>query len=47
VTSAAWSWRLGRVIALAYVRREQLEPGTTLVVGDEPGVPSTVRALPF
>jgi aminomethyltransferase len=47
VTSAARSWRLGCVIALAYVRREQLEPGTTLVVGDAPGVPSTVRALPF
>ena len=47
VTSAARSWRLGGVIALAYVRREQLEPGTTLVVGDAPGVPSTVRALPF
>ena len=36
VTSAAWSWRLGHGVALAYVRREQLEPGTTLIVGAKP-----------
>ncbi|MEO6028441.1 MAG: glycine cleavage T C-terminal barrel domain-containing protein [Candidatus Binatia bacterium] len=38
VTSAAWSWRLGHGVALAYVRREHLEPGTTLVIGDPSGV---------
>lgn len=47
VTSSAWSWRLGHVIALAYVRREHLQPATTVVVGDAPGTPSKVRALPF
>jgi len=47
VTSAVWSWRFGRVLALAYVRREHLEPGTALVVGDAPGTSATVRALPF
>lgn len=47
VTSAAWSWRLERVIALAYVRREHLVPGTTLTVGNAPGTPAAVHALPF
>jgi folate-binding protein YgfZ len=45
VTSAAWSWQRGRVIALAYVRREHFEPGTALVVGEVTGAPATVRAL--
>jgi glycine cleavage system aminomethyltransferase T len=47
VTSAAWSWRLGRVIALAYVRREHLEPATVLVVASPQGAMATVRTLPF
>jgi folate-binding protein YgfZ len=47
ITSAARSWRFGSVLALAYVRREHLEAGTTLVVGDGPGTSATVRALPF
>ncbi len=47
VTSAAWSWRFAAPLALAYVRREHLTPGTTLTVGDDPGIPATVRALPF
>jgi folate-binding protein YgfZ len=51
VTSAAWSWRLGRGVALAYVRREHLEPGTALVVGAESGpasgIAATVRAWPL
>lgn len=46
VTSAVRSWRLGHAIALGYVRREHLEPGTVLTLGV--GGPSvTVRALPF
>jgi folate-binding protein YgfZ len=47
VTSAAWSWRLGHPVALAYVRREHLEPGTTLAVGDDPKIVATVRAWPL
>ena len=47
VTSAAWSWRLERVIALAYVRREHLAAGTALAVGDAPARPATVHQLPF
>jgi folate-binding protein YgfZ len=47
VTSAASSWRLGTVIALGYVRREYLAPGTTLTVGEANGPRATVRALPL
>jgi len=32
VTSATWSWRAGRPVALGYVRREHLAPGTTVEV---------------
>jgi folate-binding protein YgfZ len=48
VTSAAWSPRLGAVVALGYVRREFVEPGTTLAV-DCDGTPATatVSALPI
>lgn len=46
VTSAVRSWRLGHVIALGYVRREHLEPGTVLTLGVA-GPPVTVHALPF
>jgi folate-binding protein YgfZ len=47
VTSAAWSWRVGAVVALGYVRREYLEPGSVLAVGSAAGVRATVRALPL
>jgi len=47
ITSAARSWRLGSVVALAYVRRENLQPGTTLALGMPGGMAATVRALPF
>lgn len=32
VTSAAWSWHLDRPVALGYVRREHLAPGTILTL---------------
>ncbi len=48
VTSAAWSPRFAGVVALAYVRREFVEPGTTLAVDcDGTAVPVTVSALPI
>jgi len=47
ITSAVRSWRLGHVIALAYVRREHLQPGTVLALGAADGPPAVVRALPF
>ncbi len=48
VTSAAWSPRLQAPVALAYVRREFVEPGTTLAVDcDGAPVPATVTALPI
>ncbi|OGL16941.1 MAG: hypothetical protein A3K12_15840 [Candidatus Rokubacteria bacterium RIFCSPLOWO2_12_FULL_71_19] len=48
VTSAVLSLALGVPIALGYVRREHLEPGTALVVEDaEAQLPARVAALPF
>ena len=48
VTSAAWSPRLQAPVALGYVRREFVEPGTTLAVDcDGTPVPATVTALPI
>ncbi|MGE0361757.1 MAG: folate-binding protein YgfZ [Vicinamibacterales bacterium] len=48
VTSAALSPRLGHPVALGYVRREAVEPGTTLTVDcDGTSVPATVSALPI
>jgi folate-binding protein YgfZ len=47
LTSAARAWRSDRVVALAYVRREQLDPGTVLALGAPGGAPATVRAFPF
>ncbi|HVH27057.1 MAG TPA: glycine cleavage T C-terminal barrel domain-containing protein [Vicinamibacterales bacterium] len=44
VTSAALSPALGRPIALGYVQRDFVEPGTPVVVGDTPAV---VNRLPF
>ena len=48
LTSAAWSPARGGFVALGYVRREHLEPGTTLDVHTADAVvPATVSALPF
>jgi folate-binding protein YgfZ len=48
VTSAVRSIALGRPIALGYVRREHLEPGTAVTVVDGAGAqPARVSALPF
>jgi folate-binding protein YgfZ len=48
VTSAVRSPALGRPIALAYVRREHLEPGSAVGVDDGGAVrPARVAALPF
>ena len=44
VTSGTWSPALQRPIALAYVHRDFLEPGTAVTVGDRR---ATVTALPF
>jgi folate-binding protein YgfZ len=44
VTSSTASPALQRPIALAYVHRDFLEPGTTVTVGDQTG---TVTTLPF
>jgi folate-binding protein YgfZ len=40
ITSAAWSRRLGRVIALAYVHRDHATPGANVTVN---GVPAVVE----
>jgi len=45
ITSACASPTLGRIIALAYVRREAAEPGTRLTLAS--GTPAQVVALPF
>jgi folate-binding protein YgfZ len=47
VTSAAWSWRLDRPVALGYVRREQIAPGTRLELSTAGGAAATVHALPI
>lgn len=47
VTSAAWSPRLGRTVAMAYVHRDSAIAGTALIVANEPPIPVTVVALPF
>jgi folate-binding protein YgfZ len=48
VTSAAWSFGLSRPIALAFVRRQHAEPGTTVSVRFTGSVAAaTVSALPF
>jgi folate-binding protein YgfZ len=44
VTSAAFSPAFGGVLALAYMRRAYLEPGTEVMVG---GVSASVSSLPF
>ena len=45
VTSATISSALDRPIALAYVQRDFVQPGTAVMVAD--GVPAVVSALPF
>lgn len=47
LTSVAWSWRFERWIALGFVRREHLAPGTSLAVGADDGPAASVRELPF
>ena len=48
VTSAVWSPTLARPIALGYVHRDFLEPGTSLAVSSEAGpMMATVTTLPF
>ncbi len=48
VTSAAWSWRRARPVALGYVRREHLAPGTVLTLREQAGTRSAiVRDLPL
>lgn len=47
VTSAAWSPDLGCDLALAMIHRDAFADGTAVVVGDPPGIPATVRQLPF
>lgn len=44
VTSSAWSPALSRAVALAYVHRDFLEPGTKVTAGESA---ATVTALPF
>jgi folate-binding protein YgfZ len=44
VTSSAFSPALQRPIALGYVHRDFLEPGTTVAIGDRT---ATVSTLPF
>jgi glycine cleavage system aminomethyltransferase T len=44
VTSSAWSPALAQPIALGYVQRDFVEPGTRVKVGD---ADAEVRALPF
>jgi folate-binding protein YgfZ len=46
VTSAAWSWRLARPIALGYVRREHVAPGTRLEVRATAGVLAATVQVP-
>jgi folate-binding protein YgfZ len=44
LTSVAWSPRLGRPVALGYVQRDFVAPGTTVIVN---GQSARVAALPF
>jgi len=48
VTSVAWSFGLGRPVALAYVRRQHADPGTVVSVRTSSGaLPARVSALPI
>jgi folate-binding protein YgfZ len=46
VTSVARSPRMGQLVALGYVHRDHLAPGTALTLGEGPAE-ATVTALPF
>jgi len=47
ITSAAWSWRLAKPVALGYVRREHVAPGTRVEVHAAAGVlAATVQPAP-
>lgn len=45
VTSAVWSPSLERALALGYVHRDFVEPGTAVAIAE--GIRATVTALPF
>jgi folate-binding protein YgfZ len=48
ITSATWSPALSSAIALGYVHRDFIDPGTSVVIGGkEKSWPATVAALPF
>ena len=48
VTSAAWSYSLGRPVALALVRRQHADAGTAVTVRvEDAAVRATVADLPF
>jgi folate-binding protein YgfZ len=47
VTSATRSPALSRPIALGYVHRDFVEPGTRVIIGGESGESATVTQLPF
>ena len=47
ITSAAQSPALGRPIALGYVHRDSVEPGTGVTIRGTPDLAATVAALPF
>jgi folate-binding protein YgfZ len=48
LTSTAWSWALGRPVALGYVRREHLAPGTEVEIRASTGpATATVAAFPL
>jgi tRNA-modifying protein YgfZ len=47
VTSAAWSPRLGRVIAMGYVHRDAAEVGTVVTIAADPPLTARVSSLPF
>ena len=47
VTSAAWSPRAGRVIALGYVARDAAEPGSVVTLGGASPRTAHVTTLPF
>lgn len=47
ITSAVWSPRLQRVIALGYVHRDFVEPGTRVAVAGDAALVAVVTPLPF
>jgi aminomethyltransferase len=48
VTTAVFSPKLGKAIAMGFVNRVAAEPGTTVALaGKESTLPATVATLPF